>query len=193
MKGEHVMGTNYYFMCRDKDLVHENFIVKNDQSIECREYELVEAPYLGYEIHLNKLSMGWRPLFQRHKVFNTFNELKNFYFANEDKLEIYDEYGRVFTWDEYFKKVHSHSLRERVPRKWVYEPDEIFGDERPTLHTKSCLEEEAELFIPYDHVLYDKSEREAKKRFGVCERFNVHVKYWNDPDYLFDWTEGEFC
>ena len=29
-------------------------------------------------------------------------------------------------------------------------------------------------------------------KFGVYEREFGKMKYWNDPDYLFDWTEGEF-
>ena len=66
------------------------------------------------------------------------------------------------------------------------------GGVRPTLYTVLCDEEEAELFIPFDHELYIKSEKEAMKRFGVSDRFDIKVEYWNDPDYLFDWTEGEF-
>lgn len=186
------MGTNYYFMCRDKELVQENFAIKETWGVYGEEYEIVDEPYLGYKIHLNKLSCGWRPLFQRHKAFKTFNELNKFYFSNKDKLEIYNEYGEKFMWDEYFDRVYRHSLRERVPQKWVYEPDKIFSDERPTLHTVSCSEEEAEIFIPYDHILYAKTEKEARKRFKVWERYDFSVNYWNDPDYLFDWTEGEF-
>lgn len=34
---------------------------------------------------------------ERHKAFKTFNELKEFYFSNRDKLDIYDEYGDEFT------------------------------------------------------------------------------------------------
>lgn len=29
--------------------------------------------------------------------------------------------------------------------------------------------------------------------FHVYERAWSDVKYWEDPDYPFDWTEGEFC
>ena len=31
------------------------------------EYEIVDTPYFGYEIHIGKRSCGWKPLFQEHK------------------------------------------------------------------------------------------------------------------------------
>ena len=39
----------------------------------------------------------------------------------------------------------------------------------------------------------DEKEKQAQKRFHVYERSWRDVKYWEDPDYPFDWTEGEFC
>lgn len=186
------MGTNFYFMCRDKELVQNSFAIKESWGVHSEEYEIVDEPYLGYEIHLNKLSCGWRPLFQRHRAFNTFNQLKEFYFTNKEKIEIFDEYGNKYLWDEYFDRVYSHSLREKEPLKWVYEIDKIFNDSRPTLHTVFCDEKDAELYIPFDHLIYSKTEKEAMKRFKVPNRFDIKVEYWNDPDYLFDWTEGDF-
>lgn len=29
--------------------------------------------------------------------------------------------------------------------------------------------------------------------FHVYERLWCEVKYWENPDYPFDWTESEFC
>ena len=55
------MGTNYYFMSRNKEL-----------------------------IHLNKLSCGWRPLFQKHRAFDSFRKLEAFYREHQADLEIYD-------------------------------------------------------------------------------------------------------
>ncbi|WP_159444383.1 hypothetical protein [Eubacterium uniforme] len=40
--------------------------------------KIVDEPYLGYQVHLNKLSAGWRPLFQKHKTIKTFKELEEF-------------------------------------------------------------------------------------------------------------------
>lgn len=186
------MGTNFYFMSRDKELIQTHFAKKYSWGVADEEYSIVDEPYLGYEVHLNKLSVGWRPIFQKHRGFKTFNQLKKFYFAHKEKLDIYDEYGKAYTWDEYYDRVYRHSLREKEPVKWVYEIDKIFNDTKPTLHTVRCSEEEAELHIPFEHCLYDKTEREAARRFGVPRGYRPDERYWNDPDYLFDWTEGDF-
>lgn len=39
---------------------------------------------------------------------------------------------------------------------------------------------------------YEKTLKKARLKFGVYEREYGETKYWNAPDYLFDWTEGEF-
>lgn len=64
---------------------------------------------------------------------------------------------------------------------------------RPTLHVVHCTEQEAEIHIPFCHKEYDEQEKQARKRFHVYERSWHDAKYWEDPDYPFDWTEGEFC
>ena len=55
-----------------------------------------------------------------------------------------------------------------------------------------CTPEDADLWIPFDHVVFQKTEIEATKRFHLNPSFNLRVKYWNDPDYPVDWTEGDF-
>ena len=43
------------------------------------EYELVDTPYFGYEIHIGKKSYGWKPLFQEHKnAYSSVEEMKEF-------------------------------------------------------------------------------------------------------------------
>lgn len=54
------------------------------------------------------------------------------------------------------------------------------------------LGEEAELYSHFNHIEYEKTLQKARQKFGVYERSYGDMKYWNDPDYLFDWTEGEF-
>lgn len=66
------MGTNFYFMSKDKKLMRENFAVETEYGIHDVEYEIVDEPYLGYEVHLNKLSGGWRALFQSNKNISTY-------------------------------------------------------------------------------------------------------------------------
>ena len=47
--------------------------------------------------------------------------------------------------------------------------------------------------MPFNHRMYAVKEKQARKRFHVYERSWRNVKYWEDSDYPFDWTEGEFC
>lgn len=120
------MGTNYYLMSRNKKLMREHFAVETEYDIKDIEYAIVDEPYLGYEIHLNKLSWGWRPLFQRHKTINTFKELEEFCLKNKSVISIYDEYGRRYTWKQYFERVYEHSQQKKEPRKWIYDIDSVF-------------------------------------------------------------------
>ena len=76
------MGTKFYLMSKSKNLMRENFAVEKDYGITDEEYEIVDEPYLGYQVHLNKLSCGWRPLFQMHKNIKTFKELEDFCLKN---------------------------------------------------------------------------------------------------------------
>lgn len=45
------------------------------------------------------------------------------------------------------------------------------------------------------YKMYQQTEKEAIERLKVPRRydFELRLKYWNDPDYPFDWTEGDFC
>ena len=187
------MGTNFYLMSRNKKLIREHFAVETEYDIKDIEYAIVDEPYLGYEIHLNKLSWGWRPLFQRHKTINTFKELEEFCLKNKSVISIYDEYGRRYTWKQYFEKVYEHSQQKKQPRKWIYDIDSTFPNCGPHLQNVSCTEQEAEIYIPFCHREYNEKEKLAKERFHVNERLWCKEKYWEDPDYPFDWTEGEFC
>ena len=44
------MGTNFYMMTKSKKLVEKHFPY---------EYEIVDTPYFGYEIHIGKRSCGY--------------------------------------------------------------------------------------------------------------------------------------
>ena len=156
------------------------------------EYSIVDEPFLGYQCHLNKLSYGWRPLFQKHKAFDSFRKLEEFYREHQADLEIYDEYGKKYSWEEYFETVYEHSRRSTEPVKWVYEVDPMFSSKEHSLHTVSCCEDEAELYVPFNHMEYEETLNKASSKFCVYERRYGEEKYWNDPKYLFDWTEGEF-
>ena len=57
-------------MTTDKELVNKYFN---------GEYEIVDDPYLGYEIHIGKRSSGWKPLFEAHKkAYGSVSEMIEF-------------------------------------------------------------------------------------------------------------------
>ena len=193
------MGTNFYFMTKNKELAHKHFAIEHDWGVSDEEYKIVDDPCFRYEIHLNKLSMGWRPLFQKHKEFSSWDELESFYMKHKDDLEIYDEYDDKYEWIDYKKKIFSHAAREPEPMKWFYgiDPmDKVFSrHHKNRLYSGRCNPEEAEFWIPIDHVKYFESEKKAKEKFRVWEYpIFTDLNYWNDknPEYLIDWTEGEF-
>lgn len=181
------MGTNYYIITKSKKLVHEYFY---------GEYELSDEPFFHYRIHLNKLSCGWKPLFQNHNAFTKFADLIEFCKAHKKDISIWDEYGEVFTLDEYIREILEHANVEREPRKWVYEEDNLCG--RPGkkyLQTVPCNPEEADLWAPYDHIEKTLTEREAQKKYKAWDAYISLMKeerYHRDPDYPVDWVEGEF-
>ena len=86
------MGTNFYMMTKSKKLVEKHFPY---------EYEIVDTPYFGYEIHIGKRSFGWMPLFQEHKsAYDSVEGMKEFIRKHQKSIRIFDEYSREFTLEE---------------------------------------------------------------------------------------------
>ncbi len=82
------------------------------------------------ELHICKISMGWKPLFQATKFYNSVQELKDFYYKNKDRIIIKDEYGEEQGIDELFefidikykdKKSQSHTdaYKDQQGYEWV--------------------------------------------------------------------------
>ena len=79
------MSTNYYMMTTNKELVNKYFD---------GEYEIVDDPYLGYQIHIGKRSLGWRPLFEAHEnAYDSVSEMLEFITIHPE-IHILDEYGK---------------------------------------------------------------------------------------------------
>lgn len=190
------MGTNYSFFTKNKQLAKEYFparIMPNDR--RCDGAVLVDEPEFGYEIHIAKTSYGWVPLFESHiPTFGNFTELESFYMAHKDDLTVLDEYGTEYSWDEFKNMMIRHSQREHEAMKWVYDVDPIFGKNK-CLHTRKCPEGETpDLYIPFRHDEYDRTQKEAARKYGTR-----HYGYDGDADvpyrddkYDFDWTYGTF-
>lgn len=196
------MGTNYYFIIKNSNFAHKHFATKASGNYYVNgEYRICENPYLHFIIHLNKCSYGWRPLFQIHKEFSTFSQLENFYNKYSKYIKIADEYDRIYTFEEYKDLLISHvSDYLSEPVKWEYGNEEIdyyFSDNpSPHLYTTECSEEEAELWLPFNHLEYERTKSEAAKRFNIWYGWrdsDYDFCKHNDPDYPFDWSEGDFC
>ena len=190
------MGTNYYLFTRSKNLAQRYFATNNSWGVSDEEYEISDEPLLGYYIHLNKLSYGWRPLFQCHKAFSSFVDLELFFKEHQKSLKIFDEYGEEFGWDAYKKIIMNHSGRKPEPMKWVYEEDEFLGKRgRKYFQTIRCTTEEAEIWIPFDHLEYEQSEKLAAIRLNCYDK-TIHDSSdfysHNDKEYRIDWANGDF-
>lgn len=187
------MGTNYYFVTKSRRIAHKYFAEVESWGTYDEEYKLCDIPDFHYEIHLNKLSWGWQPLFQKHKAFQTFAQLEEFYLEHQKYLKIYDEYEQEYAWDKYKQKIIDHASREPEPIKWVYDEDIICGKSgRKYLHTVKCEPEEAELWIPFSHIEYALTEKAAKNRLHVYDYYIHDMDYTADPDYPIDWVSGDF-
>lgn len=176
------MGTNYYLRTKNNAFIERYFPEKH--SFDGHEYS----------VHLCKLSAGWRPLFEKSAQFDTFGGLKDFFarVKKEFPCELYisSEYGVDMKWSEFEEIIQHHMAQKRMPHKWTYEVHELFGD-NPLLMTELCDESEAELFTPFSHIEYDKTQRAAAEKFDTMV-FGTNSKYWEDPCIAVDWTDREF-
>lgn len=88
------MGTNFYMMTKDKEVRDKYFGY---------DYALTDVPDWGYSIHIAKTSCGWLPSFQSHNCFKSIRQLKELY--DTGNFILYDEYGTMYTWDEFDERV----------------------------------------------------------------------------------------
>ena len=189
------MGTNYYLFIKNKKIARENFAEVDEYGNVDATYEIVDEPQLGYKVHLNKCSFGWRPLFQIHKAFRSFTELEAFCTRYDSKIRIFDEYREEYSWNDYKKKIMKPADRKPEPMKWVYGEEKIFRDGKKYLHTEPCDPKEADIWIPYNHLEYARTQREAARRFHCYERYIYDSSDFyshNDDAYPLDWATREF-
>lgn len=88
------MGTNFYLATDNKDVRNQYFGY---------DYQIVDEPNWGYEIHIAKTSAGWLPLFQKHNCFRSVKELKELY--ETGFFIIYDEYNTIYDWAAFEDRV----------------------------------------------------------------------------------------
>ncbi len=147
------MSTNYYMMTTDKELVHKYFP---------DEYEIVDDPYLGYEIHIGKRSAGWRPLFEAHeKAYSSISEM----------IQFLMEHPEVHLFDEYGDSLSIEQLKDELIDWADHQEKRIIDYERV-----------GKIQSPIDHV--EIAERERKWSW-------IAIKYWHDKDG-YDFTDRPF-
>ena len=141
-------------MTTDKELVKKYFN---------GEYEIVDDPYLGYEIHIGKRSAGWKPLFEAHdNAYTSVSEMLNF-IMNHPEIHIFDEYG---------ESLSIAQLKEELI-------DWAENQERRVIHYDDYI---GEIQAPIDHV-------EMNQRDNQNPWLKIH--YWHDKDG-YDFTDRPF-
>lgn len=114
------MGTNFYMITKNKDLVDEYAPYS---------YELTDYPYFGYKIHVAKTSAGWLPLFQEHNKIKSVKDYKELY--DHAGVDIYDEYGTSYDWIAFKVRVLNHNggIEGAQPREYIeVDKNNIFYD-----------------------------------------------------------------
>ena len=132
-------------MTTDKELVKKYFD---------GEYEIVDDPYLGYEIHIGKRSAGWKPLFEAHdNAYTSVSEMLDF-IMNHPEIHIFDEYGESFSIAQ---------LKEELI-DWAENQEKIM------IHYDDYI---GEIQSPIDHVEMDR--RDNRNPW-------LKIHYWHDKD-----------
>lgn len=87
------MGTNFYFFTQNKE----------QKPLFGSKVELVDEPDFGYQIHIAKTSMGWKPCFEAHEHIRSVADLKLLY--DKGGIKIFDEYGTEYDWPAFVERV----------------------------------------------------------------------------------------
>lgn len=174
------MGTNYYMIMKDKELVTKYFD---------NEYELTDLPYFGYEVHIGKRSCGWKPLFEWHEnAYKSVDDMLKFLEFHKIDIEIFDEYNKRFSIGGLKEELINWENKQPV-RYMKYVPEgnynEIFGGRD---YLTESTEDDYDIKMPYDHVEYHKLDPYNEKRWIDESREPL---YFHDKDG-YDFTRGDF-
>ena len=113
-------------MTTDKELVNKYFD---------GEYEIVDDPYLGYEIHIGKRASGWKPIFEDHNsAYDSVSGLLDFLQRHRDKVKIYDEYNELLTINQLKEELIDWA--DNQERRVIHYDDYIGDIETPIDHVE---------------------------------------------------------
>ena len=80
------------------------------------------------ELHICKISMGWKPLFEATKFYNSVQGLKDFYNKNKYRVIIIDEYGEEQDIDELFKDIDDrYNNKDNQAHEDAYKDKQGYG------------------------------------------------------------------
>lgn len=174
------MGTNFYMMTTNKSLVEKYFPY---------EYEIVDSPYFGYEVHIGKRSCGWKPLFQNHdNAYKSVNDMKKFIEFHKQDIRIFNEYEEEFTLDQLEDELINWDEQQTVRyMKYIPEgvPDDILGGKK---YLVESTEDDYDITIPYYHIEYEKlNPYNGGYTFG-----GLHESYYTKDAEGYDFMRGDF-
>lgn len=167
------MSTNYYMLSQSKGFVEKYFP---------GEYELTDTPMFGYEIHIGKRSMGWKPLFQEHKnAYDSVEELVEF--ITKHSVVLYDEYETILTEKEL--KENLIDWGEKQTKQYYKFVSKGFSDK--SFGWKEYLQlvnknDKYDIVSPFDH-------KEYQELMKSVEPFDI--KFSNDKNG-YNFTDREF-
>lgn len=113
------MGTNFYFVPKMSDEDVQDILLSAKKLAESKNYSDLEelknkAHKVVTEIHLGKRSAGWQFLWNHNNLKYYNPDLKSIQkFLKETDGIIKDEYGQVYTYEEFFEEI----------KDWLYEDD----------------------------------------------------------------------
>ena len=168
------MGTNYYLHTKDKRLVAEHFPA---------EYTLTDVPDFGYEVHLCKMSAGWKILFQAHNfAYTSVKEMTKFFRKNKDKITIYDEYDNKQDLEEF---IDLYTNRDKLGAE---NSQKLSVNAQGGMRGVSDDTTEPYITTPIDHIEY----RDFMAQQSDTNLFTRYEEYWND-DEGYNFCNIEFC
>lgn len=126
------MGTNYYFRKKSVDPAHfdaitdslnaehKALIAKYNEKLhdafsemgiesfdEFDDSRFFVSPFShsDCDIHVGKISAGWKPSMQVNKHFHSIATLKQFYEQNKHEYNFINEYGEVVSFENYLQEI----------------------------------------------------------------------------------------
>lgn len=110
------MSTNYFILTKNKKIIERHKL----------SYEITDEPDFGYWVHLAQTAGNYKPLYQAHEGIRCINDLCRL-IKTESDIQIYDEYRRPLTVQEFMDSVVMQDGKSRLTEKMPYG---AYGDSR---------------------------------------------------------------